>query len=194
MAYCSAADVKTYLGISGAGDDTLLGKLIERAQQAIDSYTQRTFEASADTERTFDTERDVDGPTLWLDEDLCSIATITNGDGTEVTSSEYTTEPRNRTPYYAIRLLSSANIIWETDTTNYDHEDSITVEGKWAYSTSAPADIVHACIRLASYYYRQKDAQVFDTTVTPELGIITVPQGMPRDIENVLAPYKRIVL
>ena len=192
MAYCLAADVKTYLGISGAGDDTLITALISRAQKAIDTYTQRTFEASADTERTFDTSRDVDGPTLYLDEDLCAITTITNGDGTEVTATEYTTEPRNRTPYYAIRLLSSANVFWMQSTTTYDPEDAITVEGRWAFSTTAPADVVHACIRLAAYYYRQKDAQVFDTTATPELGIITVPQGIPRDVELLLTPYRKL--
>lgn len=193
MAYCVAADVKTYLGVAAATDDALITALIARAQQAIDTHTMRTFEASANTERTFDTSRDIVGPTLWLDEDLCSIDEITNGDGTEVTSTQYTTEPRNETPYFAIRLLSSASIIWETDTTNYDHEDSITVSGKWAFSTTPPADIVHACIRLAAYFYRQKDAQVFDTTATPELGIITVPQGIPRDVELILKPYIRIV-
>lgn len=189
MAYTSAATVKSYLGIEGSGDDTLIGTLITAAQAWIDAYTGRTFEASADAERYFDCVAGViEGRRLWLDRDLCSITTITNGDSTEVTSAQYVTRPRNDTPYYAIDLLSSAGIYW---TYTDDVEDAITVDGKWAYSASAPSDVAQACTRLAAYLYQQKDAQVFDTTAMPEAGVITVPQGMPRDVKLMLAPYLR---
>jgi len=81
MAYTDAATLKTYLGVSGAGDDTLLTALIARAQSAIDAYTSRTFEASADTTRKFTVGKDTDGRKLYLDEDLSSItAIVTNAD------------------------------------------------------------------------------------------------------------------
>jgi len=188
MAYAAASDVKTYLGISVSTDDTLITALITRAQAAIDRYCNRTFEASANSTRYFDAVADVYGPTLILDEDLASINSVTNGDGTTVTSSQYVTEPRNMTPYYALRIRSDASVAW---TYSSYPENAIAISGKWAYSTSAPADIVHACIRLASYYYRQKDAQVFDVTATPELGQITIPQGLPRDVEILLEPYRK---
>ena len=38
MAYCTTADVKDYLGISGTGDDTLIGTLVTAAQEVIDSH------------------------------------------------------------------------------------------------------------------------------------------------------------
>lgn len=190
MAYCAASDVKTYLGISGSGDDALLALLCTRAQAMVDAYTGRTFEASSNTDRKFDAVRDVEGAVLYLDADLASINTITNGDATTVTSGQYVTEPRTTTPYYAIRLKASAGVAWTYTT---DPENAITISGKWAYSTTAPADIVHATIRWAAFLYRQKDAQVFDTTATPELGIITVPQGVPADVQKLLAPYTRIV-
>ena len=44
---------------------------------------------------------------------------------------------------------------------------------------------------MASYFYRQKDAQVFDVTATPELGTITVPAGIPADVRILLDPYRR---
>jgi hypothetical protein len=67
------------------------------------------------------------------------------------------------------------------------------VAGDWGYSTTAPADIVQATLRLAAFFYRQKDAQVFDTVASPELGVITVPKGIPVDIRLLLDPYRKRV-
>ena len=188
MAYCTATDVKNYLGISGASDDTLLGTLVSAAQQAIDMFTRRTFEASADATRYFDYSSEyIDGPDLLLDDDLCAITTVTNGDSVVVASDERTTVPRNKTPYYVIRLLSDSGVTW-----TYDDEwmGAISVVGRWAYSTTAPADIKQACIRLAAYMYRQKDAQMYDVTAI-EAGVVVRPFGMPPDIKAMLQPYVR---
>lgn len=189
MAYTTTVLLKTYLGATTDNDDTLLGALIDRAQSIIDRYCVRTFEASANTERTFDAIKDVSGAMLWIDEDLCSINSITNGDGTTVTSSQYTTQPRNETPYYAIKLLASASVAWTYTT---DPEDAITISGKWAYSESAPADVVQATLRLAAYLYRQRDnAADLDRAVIAGNATI-LPTSLPSDLKMILAPYRRI--
>lgn len=191
MAYTTTALIKTYLGITGSGDDTLIGDIITRAQAMIDSYCRRSFEASGDTTRKFDPTSDVVDRTLLLDADLCAITTVTNGDGNAIASSEYVTEPRNSTPYHGITLKSSSTAYWTYSTT---HEDSISIAGKWAYSTSAPDDIVHATIRLAAYLYRQKDNArdtggdvVVDDTVVRAMTI-------PADVRATLSPYRRTVI
>jgi len=196
MAYTDAATLKLYLGMDGTGDDTLLTSLIARAQSAIDAYTSRKFEASADTTRKFTVGKDTDGHKLYLDEDLSSItAIVTNADdgsgGDTLTTADYVTHPRNRTPYNMVEILLSSQYSWTYTT---DPEGGITVAGKWAYSTSPPNDIIHACLRLAAYYYRQKDAGVFDTTAIPDIGIIQIPQGMPRDVQLILNPYVKVNL
>ena len=190
--YIDATVLKEYGGVSGAADNALITALITRAQKYIESYTGRTFEASTNTTRRFTIGEDTDGRLLYLDNDLCSIdAIVTNADGasqTTLTASEYVTHPRNITPYYAIELLPSGNKSWEyTD----DPQMGITVSGKWAYSTSAPDDIKHACVRLVNYFYHQKDSGVYDVTAIPDAGVITVPQGIPRDIKIILDTYKR---
>ena len=194
MAYCTAAQVKTYLGVSGAGDDTLIGDLITRAQAWIDSYTGRTFEASTNSTRRFTVNEDTDGAWLYFDEDIASITTVTNlADATStqtISSTEYVTFPRNQTPYVAIRILDSASKEWDYSA---DPEMGVTVAGKWAYSTAAPNDIVHGCVRLASYLYRQKDSQVFNTTSFPEAGVVETPGDMPPDIAKILDQYRRRV-
>ena len=190
MAYATIGAIKAYLDITGMGDDDLISDLNDDATTAIETHTDRIFRVDDNSTRNFDSCADVDGLTLFVDHDLASIDSITNGDGTTVTSAQYVTDPRNATPFYAIKLKSSYSLSWEDDD-NGDSEDAIAISGKWGYSTTPPKDIRRACIRLASYYYRQKDSQVFDVTATPELGQITIPQGMPSDVRVLLNRYQR---
>lgn len=191
--YTDAASLKLYLGIASAttADDTLLGLLIARAQQAIDSLCKRTFEASADTTRTFDAVCDVRGRSLWLNADLCAVTTVTNGNGSVLTT-EYVTEPRSTTPYWALTLKRTSGLAW---TYSDSPEDAIRITGRWAYSVTAPADIQHACIRLAGWFYRQKEGQgVDDRPLSTPGGVTILPSALPRDIRELLRPYKRVSL
>lgn len=190
MAYTDTTTLKRYLGISSTNDDTLLGECIARAQALIDDYTQRPFEAAADTTRVFDAVDDVNGRTLFLDTDLCQITSITNGDGVVVATGEYTTLPVNRTPYYALKLLASAGKRWAYAD---DPEGAISIVGRWAWSVTAPTAIVQATIRLATYLYRQKNnAQDLDRAVV--VGNSTLlPGDLPNDLVKILDPYRRLV-
>lgn len=189
MGYANLADLKDYLGISDSTttDDMLLSNLIRRASAAIDTYCGRKFEATTAT-RHYEADA-VDGCYLYLDDDLLSVTTLTNGDSdaTTIASTEYWLWPRNDgPPYNAIRLEANSDYSWEVDT-----DYMISVEGEWGWSKSAPADVAHACVRLSAYYYQQKDTPTFDTTVIPEAGVITVPQGIPHDVRLLIDPYVR---
>jgi len=191
MAYTDTTALKRYLGASTTTDDTLLAELIVRAQAIIDRYCDRTFEASQDSTRYFTIGQDTDGPTLFLDYDLAAITSITNGDGTTVTAAQYTTLPKNTTPFDAIQLLSSTGLYW-AHTNDSDPQNAVTIVGKWAYSTSAPADIVAACVRLAAYLYRQKDnAGDLDRAVIAGSATI-LPADIPPDIRMMLRPLRRL--
>jgi hypothetical protein len=191
MTYCTVANVKEYLDVQAADDDDLIGDLINRAQKAIDSHTRRTFEdPGADDTREYTVGVDTDGLYLYFDEDIYSLTTVkTDADGSSprtITSSEYVTIPRNTTPYYGIKILSSSNEYWDyTD----DPENGIEITGRWAYSSSAPNDIAQACARWAAYMYRQRDSQVFDVTAIPDAGVIQIPKGIPADVKMLLEPY-----
>jgi len=188
MAYASLADLTTYLGIDeSTADDGLLSQLLARAQAAIDTYTRRTFEATADVTR-WHTLGNVWGRQLAFDGDICAITSITNGDGATVAASEYHTLPFNRTPYYAVELWRDSVTAWDADSGG-----QIAVTGRWAYSTTPPADITHACVRLAAWMYRQKDNTAGDTPIIA--GDVTIlPARFPSDVQMMLAPYRRAVL
>lgn len=191
MAYATLTELKQYLGISASGDDGLLGDMLTRAQAIIEAGTGRVFEAAADTTRYFDPLINVDNSALYLDEDLAAISAITNGDAaqTTITSSQYVTEPRNQTPYYAVRLLDSANLSWEY---SEDPQNAISISGKWAYSETAPADIVQATVRLAAFLYRQKESNAdVDRTMQLPDGSMVLPSSLPRDVLAIIYRYKR---
>ena len=190
--YTTVAQVKLYRGIPTANtaDDALLTALIAGAVTAIDSYCGRSFAApSTAATRYFDAVRDTsdDRRTLYLDDDLASVTSIVNA-GTTVATTHYVTEPRNATPYYAIRLNYLADDLWTWQTSP---EDAISVTGRWGYATAAPADIQHAAVRLAAYYYAQKDASTFDVTFYGG-GEMTIPQGIPADVRIILDHYRKI--
>lgn len=192
MAYAGVEEAKLYLGIGSTTttDDNLLRDLLERASKRIDDYTGRVFEASTET-RYFDSDAyDANSKLLWVDKDLLTITTLTNGDddGTTIPSTEYWLWPRNETPYYAIRLKADSSYTWEWDTDGW-----VSVLGTWGFSTTPPDDIVHATIRFVAYYYHQKDSGIYETQSFPEAGVVVVPSGMPTDVKDVLDHYKRYV-
>ena len=188
MAYTTPGAVKAYLGISEATDDELITSLISAAQLAIDSHCHRTFEASADSTRYFDYSSEyIDGAWLYLNDEIASITTVTNGDSNEVTSAQYTTWPKNETPYSRIRILSNSGKTW---TYTSEWMDAISITGRWAYSTTAPADVAQACIRLASFYYRAKDAPLTDVTAI-EAGTVIRTPGLPSDVKAILSGYRK---
>lgn len=176
MAYTTTADIKTYLGITATTDDPLIGRLIDAASQAIDTYTDRSFAAEVG-DRTY---RYTSGGVLYVN-DLVSVTSITNGDGTALDMASVTLAPPADTPKW---MVISTGLT----------RGEITITGVWGYGAAVPADIVQACVRWAAYMYRQKDAQVYETTAIPDAGVITVPQGMPADVKILLDRYRRLVV
>ena len=188
MAYITTAELKEYLGIDGAGDDSLLDSMITHVQGIIDDYCNRAFEAS-DTTRYFDAIRDTNGNVLYLDRDLASITTVTNGDGAALNATTHYVTLDQSPPYWGLRLRTNAGTTWTYTT---DPERAIAIAGKWAYSATAPAAIKHAARRLAGYIYHQKDnAGELDRAVIAGNATI-MPVQLPADIRLILAPYRKI--
>lgn len=201
MSYTTLAAVRNEAKVTGTGDDALLTGYITLAQRIIEAYpplgTGRVFEVSSDTTRYLDAPADsldnrLDGPNyvLLLPDDLCSITSIVNGDGTTLSTSDYVTEPRSHTPYYAIRLKSGLGNIWTFDTSP---EGAIAITGKWGFSTSVPADIQRAATRLCVWMYRSRDNAGFDQDIQTEDGMI-LGARMPRDIRAILDTYVRGII
>ena len=195
MAYIASSDVKAWGGVpdTDAVDDAELTLIIARAQAFVDEYTGRVFETDTDALSTrYYTTEDVEGRVLWLDKDLNTVGTDGITAGTDaLASTDYTTMPRNESPYYGIKLTGNTPEIWTNTTSDGDYEDAIQVHGQWAYSSDAPADIQHAMLRLTKYYYNQ--GRLTDETanrpIVLESGATVLPGTVPNDIVKILDRY-----
>lgn len=197
MAYAASSDVKQYGGIPDTDtvDDAEITLLIARAQAWIDEYTGRTFETDTDnaTTRTYMASRDVGRSTLWLDKDLFSLGTDGIVAGTDtLSSSDFVYEPRNDAPYYAITLTAETSLDWTDPDSDGNYENAISVHGNWAYSSTAPADIQHACLRLVKYFYKlgRLSDETADRPIVLESGAIVQAADFPKDVLAILDRYK----
>lgn len=197
MAYCAASDVLLYGNFATTdASPAILAALIPRAQAIIDEYTGRTFEYTNSTDggttRYFSPDEDVAGLTLLLDEDLASITSIKSGTIT-VAATQYVTEPRTDKPIYAIKLRDNSSDTWDNLSSDGHYEDSIQVKGEWVYSTTAPADIKHACIRLTYYLYKQRETDAdLDRPLLTADGVTIMPTRLPADVTSILNRYRRV--
>lgn len=190
MAYVTSEQVKQYSDVDGVNDDALIKLFVNSVNTAIDTYAKRSIEATSDSTRYFTPFRDTDGPYLYFDDVIASITTVTNGDGVEVTSSQYVTLPANKTPYYGIKILGSAGKAWTYQT---DIENAITIVGKWGWATAAPNDVKQAALRWAVTLYRQKDTSVdLDRPFVTDAGVTILPLQMPSDVRQLLKPYRKL--
>lgn len=197
--YPATADLKTWLRANSqqplpSGDDTLLGNCVTAAIKFCEgpAGAGRRFEVTQDSTRYFDARRDVDRElrTLWLDDDLCQITSVTNGDGVLVTSTQYVTCPQNETPYYALRLKLNSDMVWTYDDAP---EGAIALAGRWGYATAAPADIAQAVLELAAFEYRRRStSSSTDQQVVTASGSVIVPSSVPKNIMAVFTGYRRL--
>lgn len=175
--YASVEQLKSYLSLTSAGDDELLALLLEAATSFIEHYTGRRFEPH--TETHFVNEDSVAGEYLILGDDLLELTQVGDGTGAEVPLAEIALIPP-QPPHFALKRAAG----WLPP---------LTVSGRWGYGEEPPADIAVAAVRLAGYWYRLRDAQVFDVTAIPEQGIMTLPKGLPADVKVILDVYRRRV-
>jgi hypothetical protein len=191
VTYATVTQLKSWLDISSADDDALLSDLIDRAQGWIESHTSRVFEVAEDESKTFDYARhvDYDGSVLFFgDLDCAAITSITNGDGTTISAAQFLTLPRNLTPIHAVELRQTSGVL-------FVDSDDITVVGRWGYSVTPPDVITHATIRLAAWLYRQRDTGMdADRAMVDAHGFTSYPAAMPRDVYQMLVPYRRSVV
>lgn len=176
--YITSAQVQSYGSFQGVAGEDIIDLVIPASKLAIDNYCGRTFEAGSTSARTFTkTGIAVDavvGKILHLDQDLAEAAASITDSPTVVYL------PENETPYHAIVITDGS---WA---------DPVIVTGYWAYSRTAPGDIIIASLQLAKWMYDMRESnEGTRVIVTPE-GQVLLPSGLPPFIKVLLDPYRRI--
>jgi hypothetical protein len=189
--YTTTAQVKAIINSKGlvtdSTDDAVIAQLVTAASVHIDNETHRVF-VSASATRYFDTP--LNSRLLEVDE-FTSLTTVTNGDGTVITSADYITIPGNTTPKYGIKLKGSSTYGW-TATSAGDIEQAIAIIGYWGYSTACPADIRTAVEGIAVNLYQSRRGQGSDGIAQiTAAGVIITPKDVPAFAEAIIRRYTR---
>jgi len=202
MAYITTAELKSYLGITSSSDDTELAHIPDRVTAAIDSYCHRHFEpesghgpAASHTHYYTPLLETAGGDlldwyTLDLGHDLAELTSITNGDGTAISSTDVVLLPLNTVPTNMIRIKSSSGAFW---TYSGSPEGAVQVAGKWSYGTDVPDDVKAAALRWGAHLYRLRTGATSvpaDITVSAD-GVASVSNRIPSDVAQMLKPYIR---
>lgn len=208
------AQVKADMGVTGSGSDTLFQNFVTAASDWIHAYCNRTFYVRTET-RTFDVPMtpgvgyaspyaSITSPRvmsdLWLDDDLISLTTLTNGDGAVITSAQYKLWPYNIPPKQRITLLPTSGTVWNPSSSG-EYIGAITVAGSWGYCDRAATDawsvrVVsltnQACKEIAKRLWERRsfEAEGQNSFITPD-GVVVRPADVPKSALLMLAPFVR---
>ena len=174
-----------------ANDDAFIEMDIEAASRWIDQQSgTRFYTTSADESRKFTAPADGRGQILF-DEYCLSITSVTNGDGSSVSTSSLLYYPTNSTPYYGI-ALKAGSTLWQPDS-NGNFEAAITVTGKFGSASVVPADVKLACLEIARALYGRRFGQnmMTKTVITPA-GVVQIPEGVPGWAAQAISNHRRI--
>jgi hypothetical protein len=201
MAYITTEELKAELDITVDKDDAILALLCTRVSEAVDAYCHRHFEpesshgpAASHTHKftpLYDWENGdlLDDQTLLLRHDLCELTSITNGNGVAISLSDVVLLPPNAVPErpaYAIRIKTGASVRW---TYSGSPEQSVSVAGKWTYSTEVPGNIKLATLLWAAQVYRRRTGIGTADIMVSADGTTMVNREMPADVAKLLRTY-----
>ena len=163
----------------------LMQDSLDEAESAINDYTRRQFAGTAGTVyvNRF-SQRFVKNQALYLQNDLHTLVSLTNGDSQNIPVGSVWLEPRNAgPPYRLIRLHSAYVFVWNTDS-------DVIVAGTFGFSTVPPAAISRACVELGAWYYRLKDVGYTEVAGLAAVGEVTYPKSLPDHIRGKLDPFR----
>jgi len=182
MAYVTLANYKTWVGITGSGDDTLLTDLITKAAAIIELLTNEVFEIAEASDQTFTRIKGAvehsrfENKKLYFYGWLAAEAESITDDPTVLYL------PEDGPPYFGCYLTDGA---WAYPT--------VTINGKWGYSETPPEPIKWCTYKITKWLYDSKDPSMGDNVVITPDGQVLLPDSFPGDVMAVLSKYRRIV-
>jgi len=192
--YATLSEAKARLGIPVAdtGDDSIIENIVEAASRQIDKFCNRQFYQNVGQVRYYTAASDV---LVFIDDcvSISAVATDRNLDrtwSTVVAVSDTELAPLNASvlnfPYTELRMKPLASNEFDLGL------DLIKITGTWGWP-AVPDAVNEACLLLTSRLFRRKDSP-FGVTGGGEVGNQIAISGVDPDIQNLLAPYRKIGL
>lgn len=185
MAYPTTANLKDWLKISGSGDDTVLGWILDGAIDEWETQCGRVFVASGGVRDIPVKPPYVVGRRLLWFDDTCIVTTIWNGDGEEVADTEYFLLGPH--PYHGVELYPDSAVRWQSV-----DKTPIQVQATWGYNQTCPNDVFVGVLELAAHRYRMRSSG--GTRATSEgrrQGAVAAGEAIPTAIRYRMDRWRR---
>ena len=137
--YDTREGVKRELRIEGSERNSVIDRHIASASREIERLTNRRFIPITETRNYTWPQRDGRTSTLYLDEDLIAVDTLTKDDDAAVAigADDFLLEPANTgPPYWRIEIDRSSSEFFSFKNTT---QRAIRVTGRWGYSEDTEA-------------------------------------------------------
>ena len=174
--YCTLAEIKTYIGLTGSGQDANLESAIESASREIDQYCDRIFYVTGSVSQHYT-------PTNFFEVQINDVSSTTGlvvkldttDDGTHdktlTINTDFIVTPENRAngvsqnqPITGLRILDSRS------SERFDPKiiNNVKVTGTFGFS-AVPDSIKQATFLQATRLFKRKDSP-FSTYGNPQTG------------------------
>jgi len=193
MPIVSLAEVKTYLGLVGTGDDQLISSCIVQAEARLERDTGRTFAYSSNVSRTYST----DGQASLVIRDVpaygSNTRTVTLGGVTLTEGTGYWLLPDRRNPDVSVtiqlRFYDTTRAGWykadpqwwdKNLDTLYAHggtPNDLVITGTEGHALPVPGDVVGMEKVMAALLYWQAKSGASGTVNTPTGETIDLSQN-----------------
>jgi hypothetical protein len=191
--YASTTELKSWLGISDATDDMILGSVLDDASREIDRVTGRHFyETDAGTVRYFTAVND-DELSIADCVTLTEVKTDNGSDRTYATTwavTDYDLLPEN-----AAAQDEPYTLLAEAPGGSYDFpvgvRKGVKLTGTWGWP-EIPDEIKRACLLRAAWLFKRKDSPL-GVAGNSDLGVVRVGRWDP-DFDKLIEPYRLVVV
>ena len=195
--YCALSEIKTYIGLSGSGQDTNLESAVESASREIDQYCGRIFYETTSQVRTYT-------PTNRYELEVDDISTVTglvvkldttddgSYDTTLTINTDFIVSPVNRSnvldenqPITMLKILDKRS----SERFDVDIINNVQVTAKYGFS-SVPSAIKQATFLQATRLFKRKDSP-FSTYGNPQTGTAELFNRFDPDALKLIKGYPK---
>ena len=165
--YCALSELKTYIGLSGSGQDDNLENAINGASREIDAFTGRFFYQESATDKYFTpiSQYEIDVPDISTTTSLV-VKTDTTDNGTHDTTltinTDFVTKPfdaGNEVNGLQYQPITNITILDRRSSERFEPSivKNIKTTAKWGFST-VPKAITQATFLQATRLFKRKDS------------------------------------
>ena len=191
--YASVAELKTWIGITDAVDDTLLATVLDEASRDIDNYCGRIFyQTAAGTVRYYMARRS-DELLIADCVSLTEVATDADGDRTYEdtwTATDYDLLPENAAadsePYTTIAVAPGGDYGFPSGV-----RKGVKLTGVWGWP-AVPGAVKQACLLRAAWIFNRRGTPL-GLAGSADIGMVRVGRWDP-DFEKMLETYRHVVV